>query len=286
MRLFEHVDAARDRLAGAGLATADAAFDAEVLARHTLGWDQATYLSNRRDRPPESFASRYGALVTRRARREPVSCIVGLREFWSLDFELTSDVLMPRPDSELIVEEALAVVAATPGANQWTIADVGTGSGCLAVSLACELPEARFVATDVSADALVIARRNAERHGVADRVRFVETPFFDDLDVVPDLVVANMPYIPTRTVDLLAPEVRSWEPRVALDGGTDGLEIIRALLDRVERLLTPGTHLILEFGLGQDDELRTVIDEFEGLAVARIRDDLQGIPRTAVIRST
>jgi release factor glutamine methyltransferase len=286
MKLFEHVDAARDRLAVAGLATAAAAFDAEVLARHALGWDRATYLSNRRDRPPESFTARYGALVTRRARREPVSCIVGIREFWGLDFELTSDVLMPRPDSELIVEEALTLVAATPGADRWTIADVGTGSGCLAVSLACELPGSRIVATDVSAEALVIARRNAQRHDVADRVRFVETAFFDGLEVVPDLVVANMPYIPTRTVDFLTQEVRSWEPRVALDGGADGLEVIRGLLDRVERLLVPGAHLILEFGLGQDDELRALIDGYPGVEVVKIRNDLQEIPRTAIIRRT
>ena len=284
MRLFEHVDAARDRLATAGLATADAAFDAEVLARHALGWDRATYLSNRSGRPPESFAARYDTLVTRRARREPVSCIVGIREFWGLDFELTRDVLMPRPDSELIVEEALSLVAATPGADRWTIADVGTGSGCLAVSLACELPEVRVVATDVSAEALVVARGNAERHEVADRVRFVETSFLDGLDVIPDLVVANMPYIPTPTVDLLAPEVRSWEPRVALDGGVDGLAIIRGLLDRVERLLAPGTHLILEFGLGQDDELRALIAGYAAIDIIKIREDLQGIPRTAVTR--
>ena len=286
MRLIEHVNAARDQLASAGLAAADAAFDAEVLARHALGWDRATYLSGRGDRPPESFAARYGAFVTRRARREPVSCIVGVREFWGLDFELTRDVLMPRPDSELIVEEALSLVAATPDANRWTIVDVGTGSGCLAVSLACGLPEARVVATDVSADALAVARRNADRHNVADRVHFVRTRFFDGLNAAPDLIVANMPYVPTLAVDQLAPEVRSWEPRVALDGGGDGLDLIRELAVRAERQLTPGTHLILEFGLGQDDELRHLIDQREGLELIKLRADLQEIPRTAVIRRT
>ena len=286
MTVFEHVGEARARLAEAGLAQSDAALDAELLARHALGWDRATYVTSRHGAPPTTFPAAYDALVARRARREPVALITGHREFWGLDFDVTPAVLTPRPETELIIEEVLTLLGedADPGDAPWRIVDVGTGSGCLAVALARELPSARVSATDVSEAALTVAKGNAVKHGVADRITFARAPFLDGVDGTPHLVVANPPYVPTAATEVLAPEVGAHEPRLALDGGPDGLDCIRALLEQVAARLAGGGHLVLEFGLGQDDAVQELVAGQDGLDLLRLRHDLQGIPRTAVIR--
>ena len=286
MTVLEHVGAARDRLAEAGLAQRDAAFDAELLARHALGWDRATYVTSRHAAPPATFPAEYATLVARRARREPVSIITGHREFWGLDFDVTPAVLTPRPETELIIEEALALLEEDVGLADapWRIVDVGTGSGCLAVALACELPGARISATDVSEAALAVAKRNAAKHGVADRITFARAPFLDGVDGTPHLVVANPPYVPTAATEMLAAEVGAHEPRLALDGGPDGLDCIRALLEQAAARLASGGHLVLEFGLGQDDAMEELVADQDGLDLLKLRHDLQDIPRTAVVR--
>lgn len=296
--LHDRVRAARERLVDAGLAEQHATIDAEVLARLALGWDRAEYLARRSDAPPSGFQSAYEPLVARRARREPVAQIAGYREFWNRDFEVSRDVLTPRPETELIVEEALAIhasararaaaevrtPAAPSAARPWRLVDVGTGSGCLAVTLALELPGVDVLATEISPRALAVARRNAIRLGAGAQVRFVCTSLLEGVAPGIDLIVSNPPYVPDRYRSGLSSEVRDYEPAEAVFGGRDGFDLIRALLQQSAARLTPGGQLLMEFGAGQDDEIRALVGKYPQLAVHAIRDDLQGIPRMAAIR--
>ncbi len=286
MTLLDEVSAAGRRLVGAGLRPKDAARDAEVLARHALGWDLATYLCRRQEPAPARFESRYRSLVRRRAEREPVSCITGRREFWGLSFEVGPAVLTPRPETELLIEEALAVVA-NRNAALW-IVDVGTGSGCLAIALALELPAARVTAIDVSSAALDVARRNADAHGVSARITWTQASYLDGLasgaPARADMIVANLPYVPSAAITVLSPEVKDHEPLVALDGGRDGLDPLRALIGDVAAYLTAGGHLVVEFGAGQEDAVRALLATTPDLQLLSVAGDLSGIPRAAVIR--
>ena len=284
MTVHDHVTAARERLVRAGVGRESAVLDAEVLARYVLRWDRPTYLSNRHTVASLAFQRHYAPLVARREQREPVPFITGIREFWGLDFEVTRDVLIPRPETELIVEEVIALVGGQPSSTPVSIVDAGTGCGCLATALAVELPSAHITATDISPPALSVARRNAARHGVADRIKWMETSFLTDLDEAPDLIVSNPPYIPTVAAAELPPEVRDYEPAIAILSGTDGLEGLRELVSQAEACLTPRGWLIVEFGIGQEAALRALVSTRPALSVVRIRQDLQGIARTAVVR--
>jgi release factor glutamine methyltransferase len=283
MTIHDLVNGARQRLMKAGISANLAALDAEVLARRVLGWDTARFLSNRDQDATTSFLLNYEHYVARRMRREPISYIIGTREFWSLDFEVTPDVLIPRPETELIVEEALDIVKRDRESRSRFI-DVGTGSGVLAIVLAKESPSARVVATDVSAAALRVARRNAERHGVADRITFVETSFLDGLEESADLIVSNPPYVPAVSAPGLTPEVVDYEPSVAVFAGDDGLDGLRHVLKDSIAHLAPGGWLIVEFGYGQEDAVRSIVDGLPALSLVKIRADLQDIPRTAVMQ--
>jgi release factor glutamine methyltransferase len=275
----EHVARGLERLIAAGIPQEQARLDAELLARYVLGWDRAVWLASRRDRAPGPFVLRYETLLARRAAREPVSLITGAREFWGLEFDTKPGVLIPRPETELIVEEALDVLA---GVETPRIADVGTGSGCLAVALAHELPRARVVATDLSPLALDVARQNAAKHHVTDRVRFVLTDVLDGVHDTFDAIVSNPPYVQAGDRAGLAPEVRDHEPALALFGGADGLDAIRALFARTPARLAPNGRLIVEFGYDQDERVSDLARR-AGLTVERVRDDLQGIPRVIVL---
>jgi release factor glutamine methyltransferase len=279
MTLADQVARGLERLVAAGIREDEARRDAELLARHALGWDRAAWLASRRDAASSQFISDYEALVARRVTREPVSLIVGRREFWGLEFDTRPGALIPRPETELIVEEALQEVA-NVGAP--LVADVGTGSGCLAVALASELPGARIVATDVSAPALKIARGNAEKHGVAARVHLLRANLLDSLAARFDLIVSNPPYVKSGDRAALGREVRDYEPAVALFGGPDGLDAIRALLGRAPACLRPEGRLILEFGYGQEPDV-VALARSAGFDVLRVRADLQDIPRVAVL---
>ncbi len=281
MTIQELVHGARERFMNAGISAQLAALDAEVLARQVLGWDRARFLTDRNERASSAFLLNYEPLVLRRERREPVSYILGSREFWGLDFEVGPDVLIPRPETEMIVEETIALVGQHAGPR---IVDVGTGSGCIAVVLAREIPRARITATDVSAEALRVARRNASRHGVQDRMTFVETSFLDGIEAGADVIVSNPPYVPSLSRPALTPEVRDYEPGVALFGGDSGLDLLRQVLEESRLKLAPGGWLIMEFGCGQDDCVTALVSECAGLSLVKIRHDLQDIPRTAVVR--
>jgi release factor glutamine methyltransferase len=278
--IADRIRTATARLCDAGLGPRDAAFDAELLARWVLGWDRAELLT-RADQPPSAdFTARYDALITRRARREPIAQVVGHREFWGRDFEVTRDVLVPRPETELIVETALELYV---GSTPHRIVDVGTGSGCLAVSLALEWPAAHVLATDVSHAALRVAARNAARHAAADRVHLVRADLLAGLAPGFDVIVSNPPYVRSGDRRALSPEVRDYEPPEALFGGADGLDIVRALLDQAGAALESKGRLLMEFGAGQDDRVTALVAECPRLELETIRCDLQGIPRVAVL---
>lgn len=246
--------------------------DAELLLGAILHLDRVgLYLQF--DRPleqPELDA--YRALVVRRAKREPLQYILGETEFWSLPFSVSPAVLIPRPDTEVLVEEALRLA---PGPR---ILDVGTGSGVLAVVLAREWPDAEVVALDICPQVLAMAVANARRNGVEGRVRFIE----GDLVRLPagafDLIVSNPPYIPAADLDGLMPEVRDFEPRRALDGGSDGLDPYRALAAQAETSLTPNGWLLVEVGIDQAAAVQQLFSD-AGLTEVFCRADYGGIPR-------
>jgi release factor glutamine methyltransferase len=271
--------AARARLVAAGIHPDEAAVDVDVYATTILGWDRATLLQNLRQATPAALEPRFSEWIARRERREPTAYIVGSREFWGRPFLVTSAVLVPRPETELIIEESLARLHAVAP----RIADIGTGSGILAVTLAAEVPAARVTATDLSQDALEVGRQNAERHGVGTRVTFVNTSYLDAASGTFELIVANPPYVRDGDKSALARDVRH-EPDVALFGGPDGLRDVAGVLDAAVEKLTPGGWCVMEFGYGQEDDVRRLVDARRTLRVDHIRHDLQGIARTAIIQ--
>jgi len=296
MTLADHVSAATGRLRLAGLSHDEAAQSAVVLGRFALGWTAADWLSRSRDNALPEFIARFDPLIDRRADHEPVAYITGEREFYGRPFRVTRDVLIPRPETELVVDEALAAIGSgrsgrTPPPLQ--ILDVGTGSGCLAVTLALECPAATVVATDVSRAALDVARENAGRLGAADRIefRFVDgsTPPSGPSELADarfDLVVTNPPYVPETDRGSLPRNVIDFEPEIALFAGADGLSVIREILPMAARVLVPGGHLVLEIGHGQLSEVQDLIQGTAGLTFHHFRPDLQGLSRVVVAAAT
>ena len=276
MTLRQHLTAAKARLVGAGLEPPEAARDVLYLAMHVLGWDRVTVHARDLDPPPDGFAVAYDAAIERRTQREPVAYITGVQEFWSRDFAVSPAVLIPRPETELIIEEAMSMAFVT-------VADIGTGSGCLAVTIAAEFPRARIVATDISAPALAVARANAQRHDVAGRIEFKETRYLDGIAGPFDLIVSNPPYVTDREYETLAPEVREAEPRSALTAGADGLDDIRQVLQCAATMLAPEGRLLLEIGHQQAGAVTDLVGSDRQLQLIAIRSDLQRIPRMAII---
>ena len=296
MTLHQALADARARLVAAGISQAGASIDVDLYARTILGWDRATLLAEQQGGVPLGLEPMLSAWVARRARREPSAYIVGVREFWGLDFTVTPAVLIPRPETELVVEEAVALLRSReakasshsstrgdPSSGLVRVADIGTGSGCVAVAVALEMPGCRVIASDVSKDALVVARGNAARHGVADRVEFVVTSYLDGVEGRFEVMTANVPYVKDGDKPALSRDVRH-EPEVALFGGADGLRDIAGVLDTATDKLTPGGWLVIEFGYGQEQSVETLIDQRPALRLDRVRADLQGISRTAVIQ--
>jgi release factor glutamine methyltransferase len=255
--------------------------DAEILTAHALGVARVQlYVQFDRPLTPAELGT-IRELVKRRQGGESVAYVIGKKEFWGLDFAVDARVLVPRPDTETLVDEALARIGRTAPAQETAagprIADVATGSGAIAVTLAKSRPDATVFASDVSADALAVARANAERHGVA--VTFVEGDLGGPLSPhAPfDLITANLPYVPSGEIAGLAPEVLA-EPRLALDGGPDGLDLVRRLVTAAPALLAPGGALVLEVGAGQARATAALV-EAAGLIDVRIRRDLGEIER-------
>jgi release factor glutamine methyltransferase len=263
----------------AGFPRADAHRDVAVLVRHLLAWDTAAWLTRQRDAAPAELGARVDLLVSRRALGEPVAYLCGTREFYGRAFSVTRDVLIPRPDTELLCERVLCLLAARPAASPSpVIVDVGTGSGCIAVTLAAEMPGISVVASDTSAAALEVATGNAIRHGVAGRIRFVEGSLAAGASGV-DVVVSNPPYIPEGDRAGLMRDVRDFEPASALFAGEDGLDVIRPLIPNAWNALRAGGLLALEIGSGQADAVVALMAE-AGFIAIRTTHDLAGIPRT------
>lgn len=275
---------------------------AELLLMHTLGRDRTWIYAHPEEEISASDAERFSTLVRRRAAGEPTQHLTGKQEFWGLEFEVTPDALIPRPETEHVIEVALdrlALRERRAGRPQKTdgaglqIADIGTGSGCIAIALAKELPGATFVATDISPAALTVARRNAKRHGVTDRVRFVEADLLDksgEWQVASgeqkpprgrlsfDVIVSNPPYIGRLEAATLMREVREHEPEVALYGGEEGYELYADLIAQAATHLKAGGILVLELGHNSLPAVRPLLDSSTWTNIG-VTNDLAGIPR-------
>lgn len=252
--------------------------DAETLLLHLTGRDRASLIAHPEAELSAAGAVRYYALLDRRLAGEPIQYILGEQEFFGLPFAVNHHVLIPRPETEGLVEKALELSA---GFARPRIVDVGTGSGAIAVTLAKKISGAAIAAIDLSEDALDVARGNAERNGVAARIRFVQGDLLAPvMKECFELVVSNPPYVPTSDEASLAVEVREFEPSLALFAGEDGLGVYRRLIPAAYAVLAPGGWLLLEIGCGQADAIRALL-ESAGFQRVGFTPDLQGIPRVA-----
>jgi release factor glutamine methyltransferase len=261
--------------------------EAGSLLAFVLERDRSFILSHAEDTISEEQAERFLESVERRAQGEPLQYITGHQEFFGLDFEVSPSVLIPRPETELLIETALSLVRNS--GDDVFICDVGTGSGCVVVTLLHELPRARAVAIDISAAALEVARRNAARQATGERVAFVLSDGFSSLDQTDprqsnfNLIVSNPPYVEEGAIAGLQREVRDFEPRAALAAGVDGLEVIRRLLLEAGNFLAPGGYFVFEFGFDQAAAVEQLIDPKIWRLLA-IHKDLQGIERTVALQ--
>ena len=267
-------------LSGTGIESSQ--LDVRVLLCHVLALEKSDLYLRLDEALTAQQEARFQLLLQRRARREPVAYITASKEFWSLDFTVDRSVLIPRPETELLVELALEYAKTNAANRSLKILDLGTGSGAIAVSLAKELPAAQVWAVDISADALSIAQNNAARHGVSSQISFLHGDLFAPLEnsgVEFDLIVANPPYIKSALLALLAPEIRNCEPRVALDGGIDGLDYYRRILGGASRYLLGAGAILLELGADQGDAVKHLLSGTAVFGPASIYRDLAGKDR-------
>ena len=262
----------------------DAPRDARALLAHAISRDFSYLLTHGSDLLTKKEGDLFNTFIARRAGHEPLQYIRGCQEFFKLDFEVTSDVLIPRPETELIVETALELLRKVSAP---VIADIGTGSGCIAISLLHELPQARAVATDISPAALRVAQRNAEKYGVADRLTLIESDCFSAVNSNAQfsLIASNPPYLADQELENVAPEVRNYEPRAALICGDNGLHVIGRLLAEASHFLDLGSCFVFEIGFKQSEAVKELISD-RVWQLLEIRADLQGIPRTVVLKRT
>ena len=277
---------------------AEARREAGSLLAHVLGRDRSFILSHAEDALTDEQTERFREFVERRAHGEPLQYITGQQEFFGLEFEVSPDVLIPRPETELLVETALKLIP--EDATAPFICDVGTGSGCVAIALLHELgkthdggdaagPKAHAFAIDISPAALQVAKRNAARHSVTEQIEFVVSDCFAGLDPENpvhshfDLIVSNPPYIEDGELAGLQREVRDFEPKLALTAGADGLDVIRRLLLEAGKFLKPGGYFLFEIGFQQSVAVEQLIDP-KNWTLLRIYEDLQGIPRIVALQ--
>ena len=257
--------------------------EARLLMGYALGLSRETVFGHA-DRPvTPGQAKRFESAIRRRVSREPAARILGCREFWSLPFRVTAATLIPRPETETVIEAALE--AAGGRARAIDILDLGTGTGCLLLALLSELADARGLGVDASAAALKVAAANASALGLSDRARFRLGDWAEGLRQRFDLIVANPPYIRADEIGGLEPEVSRFEPILALSGGSDGLGCYRAMAADFRRVMAPGARIVLEIGEGQGDGVRAILGA-QGLEVTDRRADLSGIPRCLVAEFT
>jgi len=282
---LEAITSTAATLSEAGISTAR--LDAELLLCWVLKKDRAWLLAHLHDVIDFATAGALGAAVYRRSQREPLQYITGIQEFWGHAFFVTPDALIPRPETELIIESVLTILGKTD--RRITIVDFGTGTGCIAVSLAHELLHARIVAIDISRSALTLAKKNAHLHGMEGRIRFLEGNLFDALhdprmQGQVDVIVSNPPYIADRERDSLQPEVRDFEPATALFSGARGTEVHEKIILEAPDYLRRAGVLIMEMGAGQADALREMILKTHAYDQPEIARDLAGIERVVIAR--
>lgn len=285
MTIREAVHNAEAKLISAGVA--NARLDAEVLIAHILNKNRAWVVTHVFDVLDEEANREYEAACDRRTRREPLQYILGMQEFWGLEFRVTPDVLIPRPETELVVESALAIAKSL--GRQTTIVDLGTGSGCIAISLAKELPSAYFFAIDASEKALVIARDNSARHNVSERIRFLRGDLLEPLAETNvrgqiDILVSNPPYVRSGDRCSLQSEVRDYEPEAALFPGPCGTEMHQRIIAAAPDYLRRHGALIMEMGMGQAGVLREMFSASGEYTAPVFFKDLAGIERVVTAR--
>jgi release factor glutamine methyltransferase len=281
--LLRTIDLAADRLRAAGVASAR--LDAELLLAWAAGASRADTIAGNIELSRDTLA-RFEVAIGRRFRREPLAYIVGYKEFHSLEFEVSPAVLIPRPETETLVDAALKFVETAIPAR---VLEIGAGSGAIAISLAHDCPGLELVATDISADVLEVARRNAQRHHVAARIEFRRADLFEPLDGGEalgrfDLIVSNPPYVEDGAIAALEPEVRDFEPRSALAGGADGLEFYRRIAVRAREHLARGGALMVEVGAGQAPAVSKLFAD-AGMRRLDVINDLAGVARVVAARS-
>ena len=279
MNLKQALGQAKELLAASNIE--DASLEGELLLRHTLGIDRAhLYISLDRELSSER-AETFWNLVKRRLNGEPAAYITGYREFYGLDFYVDPRILIPRPESELLVEKALAIARQH---YTYVIAEVGTGCGAIAISLALNLSEVKIYATDISAPALEVARINCRKHGVEDRVCLLQGDMLHPLPEPVDLIIANLPYV--KKSEISQTGLADFEPQLALDGGPDGLEKIHRLCQQAGSKLNPQGCLLLEIGQGQGNPVTTFLHGLFLSAAIEVIPDLSGIERVVSMRLT
>jgi release factor glutamine methyltransferase len=263
----------------------EASLEAELLLAHALNTDRTHLYQRLREELPDDAATAFEALLQRRLAHEPTAYILGRKEFYGLELEVAAAAIIPRPETETLVELVLEFVGTRERERETRVVDVGVGCGAVAVALAVNLPEAEIIATDVSSEALALARRNAGRHAVAARIRFLEGDLLEPLDVPLDVIAANLPYVRTGDFEAAPPEIRQHEPRVGLDGGADGLRIVERLLRQAPSHVTGGGALFVEIGEEQGEASRKLAMDAFPEARIEVRKDLSGLDRVLVVRT-
>jgi release factor glutamine methyltransferase len=260
-----------------------ATLDARMLIGAVLQLDLTGLIAQGPRRLTVDDTARLDAFARRRVAGEPIARILGMKEFWGLPLKLSADVLVPRPDTETVVEAALEILRAEGRIRaQLRIADLGTGSGAILLALLSELPNATGIGTDLSAAALETATTNAQHLGLTPRVDFMVSDYAEGLSGPLDLMVSNPPYVRSADIASLAPEVRDHDPHLALDGGPDGLEAYRRITAQASGLLSPGGLLVLEIGQGQDGDVAQLVAAAGLMIAGPTRADLAGIGRAVV----
>lgn len=283
-RALEEIDKAARRLAVSGIESAR--LDAELLMAAAAGVTREAAVTGSIDLSPATL-SNFETMIARREKREPVAYLLGRKEFYSLDFEVNPAVLIPRPESEIVVAAALGFIAGAPDAR---VLDIGTGSGAIAIAIAVNAPRVRVTAVDISADAIAVASRNAQHHRVEDRVTFRRADCFEILDGGPalgsfEVIVSNPPYLDDAEIAALEPDVRGYEPRVALRAGAGGLDILRRIAAGVpqHQHLASAGELIVEVGAEQAAAVAKLVEE-AGLRVVSVINDFAGHSRVVRAR--
>ena len=279
MNLREIFNSAGETLMRTG--SPDAQLEAEVLIRHVLQIDRATFFRDLEQPVTDCDRERLDDLVNRRLNREPLNYITGLREFYGLDFEVSDSVLIPRQETELLVDTVISLARSRPKCEM-KICDIGTGSGAIAVSVAVNLPSAEVMAIDISQRALDIADANRRMHGVYNRVSLRRGNLLEPVDWKPEIIVSNPPYIRRSDLSLLQPEIQ-YEPSVALDGGPDGLEVIRGLLRQSSDKVSSTGAILFEIDSSQKESARMLSREYFPNSEISILDDLSGNSRAILI---